>query len=101
LYSAALLTLGAAIIHLAVAPAHLREYLPFGVFFLAVGSAQIVLAAELVSRPTRRLALLLAAGSLALVGLWLISRTSCRCCPGTASFFGAPGASGHAPGRPA
>src|ERR1700687_4850296 len=75
LYSAALLTFGAALIHLAAAPAHLREYLPFGLFFLAVGSAQIVLAVELIARPTRRLALALAAGSLALVGLWFVSRS--------------------------
>lgn len=74
-YTAALLTLGAAFIHLAVAPEHLREYAPFGVFFLAVGSAQIVLAVELVARPTRRLAGLLATVSLALVGLWFVSRT--------------------------
>lgn len=74
-YSAALLTLGAAFIHLAVAPEHLREYVPFGVFFLTVGSAQIILAVELAVRPTRRLAGLMAAGSLALVGLWFVSRT--------------------------
>jgi FtsP/CotA-like multicopper oxidase with cupredoxin domain len=75
LYSATLLTFGAAFIHLAVAPAHLREYIPFGVLFLAVGSAQIVLAAELCARPTRRLALLMAAFNVGLVGLWLASRT--------------------------
>src|SRR6266851_2440526 len=75
LMTAAMLTLGAAFIHLAVAPAHLREYLPFGVFFLAVGCAQIVLAVEVVSRPTRRLALAMAIGSAALVALWYVSRT--------------------------
>src|SRR5258708_6635153 len=75
LYSAALLTFGAALIHLATAPAHLREYLPFGLFFLTIGSAQIVLAIELIARPTRRLAIALAAASPALVGLWFVSRT--------------------------
>jgi FtsP/CotA-like multicopper oxidase with cupredoxin domain len=75
LYSAALLTFGAALIHLTAAPAHLREYLPFGLFFLAIGSAQVVLAIEVITRPTRRLALGLAASSLALVGLWFASRT--------------------------
>jgi hypothetical protein len=74
LYSAALLTFGAALIHLAAAPAHLREYLPFGLLFLAVGSVQIVLAVELIARPTRRLALVLAVSSMALVGLWFVSR---------------------------
>src|SRR5919109_2038814 len=72
---AALLTFGAAAIHFVVAPSHLREYLPFGVFFFAVASAQVILAVELLARPTRRLALLMAIGSAALVGLWFISRT--------------------------
>jgi FtsP/CotA-like multicopper oxidase with cupredoxin domain len=75
LYAAVLLTLGAALIHLAVAPAHLREYAPFGIFFLAVGSAQIVLAVELIARPTRRLTLAMAIATLACVGLWFASRT--------------------------
>ncbi|HEY3078733.1 MAG TPA: multicopper oxidase domain-containing protein [Chloroflexota bacterium] len=75
-YSAALLTLGAAAIHLAVAPPHFREYVPFGVFFLLVGCAQAIGAVELAMRPTRRAALLMAAGSAALVGLWLVSRTA-------------------------
>src|SRR5215831_19475833 len=74
-YSAALFTLAAGLIHLAVAPPHLREYVPFGVFFLAVGSAQIVLAVELAVRPTRRLALLVAASNALLIGLWILSRT--------------------------
>jgi len=75
LYTAVLLTLGAAAIHLVVAPPHLHEYLPFGVFFLVVGCAQVICAIQLAVRPTRRLALLLAAGSAALVGLWFVSRT--------------------------
>jgi len=75
LYTAALLTLGAAAIHLVVAPPHLRQYLPFGVFFLIVGCAQALSAIQLAVRPTRRLALLLAAGSAALVGLWVVSHT--------------------------
>jgi FtsP/CotA-like multicopper oxidase with cupredoxin domain len=74
-YSAALFTLGAAAIHLALAPAHFREYVPFGVFFLLVGSAQAIYAIELAVRPTRRLALLMAAGSAGLIGLWVLSRT--------------------------
>ena len=74
-YSAALLTLAAALIHLAVAPEHLREYLPFGVFFLAVGCAQIVLAVELFARPTRGLATAMGAFSVGLVAMWFVSRT--------------------------
>jgi FtsP/CotA-like multicopper oxidase with cupredoxin domain len=75
LYTAALLTLGAAAIHLVVAPPHLREYLPFGLFFFAVACAQAVSAVQLMVRPSRRLALLMAAGAAGLVGLWLVSRT--------------------------
>src|SRR5438552_6976447 len=75
LYSAAVLTLGAALIHLAVTPSHFREYAPFGLFFLAVGSAQAIMALELLTRPTRRKSAILAVASAALVGLWLISRT--------------------------
>src|ERR1700694_5346762 len=75
LYSAALLTLGAALIHLAAAPAHLSQYLPFGLFFLAIGSLASVLAGEVVARPTHGLVLTLALSNLALVGLWFVSRT--------------------------
>src|SRR5262249_7581422 len=75
-YSAAALTIGAAFIHLAVAPEHLREFLPFGMFFLAVGSAQIVLAVELVARPTRRLAMLMSVLNIRPMVLWYVSRTS-------------------------
>src|SRR5919197_3240468 len=71
-YSAALFTLGAAAIHLALAPAHFREYVPFGVFFLLVGSAQAIYAIDLPVRPTRRLALLMAAGPARLLGLWAL-----------------------------
>ncbi len=74
--SAALLALGAGFIHLGVAPEHLREYLPFGVFFAAIGSTQIVLAASLTSRPTRGLAAILAGLHVALIALWYVSRTS-------------------------
>jgi FtsP/CotA-like multicopper oxidase with cupredoxin domain len=76
LYTATLLTLGAAGIHFVVAPEHFREYAPFGVFFFAVGAAQVVYAIETLVRPTRLLALLMSAGSAGLAGLWFISRTA-------------------------
>ena len=76
LASAALLTAGAGAIHLAVVPEHLAEYLPFGVFFLLVGFAQLVAAIAVVRRPGRRLCGVLAAATLLLVLLWLCSRTS-------------------------
>src|SRR5689334_15967912 len=75
-WAAALMTLGAAAIHFAVAPDHLNEYLPFGIFFIIVGLAQVVLAMAAIVRPGRRVfaaAALVAAGCLA---LWLVSRTT-------------------------
>ena len=76
LYSAALFTLGAATIHFVVMPEHLREYVPYGLFFLVVAIGQVFLAVELVARPSRPLALVGATGSLALVSLWAVSRTT-------------------------
>jgi FtsP/CotA-like multicopper oxidase with cupredoxin domain len=75
LYSAALLTVGAALIHLAVAPEHLREWLPFGVFFLIIGSLQIILAVNLVARPERKVAATIAVLNVGLLSLWYLSRT--------------------------
>ena len=75
LYTAVFFTLGAAAIHFVVAPPHLREYLPSGAFFLAVAGLQTICAIEMLARPTRRLALWLTAGSMALVALWFASRT--------------------------
>src|SRR5579859_1165298 len=75
LYSAALLTVGSALIHLAVAPEHLREWLPFGVFFVVIGSLQIILAVNLVTRPERKVAATIAALNVGLLSLWYVSRT--------------------------
>src|SRR5262245_64993919 len=74
--TAALLILGSATLHVAVAPPHLREYLPFGITFLAVGAAQIILAIEFLARPSRRFSALLLAMNAGFIGAWFISRTS-------------------------
>ncbi len=76
LWRAALLTLGAAAIHFAVVPEHLDEYLPFGLFFLLLGSAQVALAVATVWRPGRRLFVGAALGTLAVLALWFVSRTT-------------------------
>ena len=76
LNSAALLTLGAAAIHFAVAPEHLAEFAPYGVFFIALGIAQIGLAAAILLVPSRRLFAIAAAGTASVMGLWLLSRTA-------------------------
>jgi FtsP/CotA-like multicopper oxidase with cupredoxin domain len=72
---AAFFTLGAAAIHAAVMPQHFQEYTLFGVFFLAAALGQAGLAAALLFSPSRLLAILGIEGNLALVALWLISRT--------------------------
>src|ERR1700694_929840 len=75
-YAAALLTLAAAAIHFAVAPMHLSEFALYGVFFIGLGLAQACLAAALVLSPSRRLFGAAAAGTLAVIGLYVASRTT-------------------------
>jgi hypothetical protein len=72
----ALLILGAAAIHFAVVPEHLEEYLPFGLFFIVVGTVQAAVATAVILRPSRRLFLAALALSVGLAGLWLLSRTA-------------------------
>ena len=75
-YSAALLTLGAAAIHIAVAPEHFFVYVPYAVFFVCIGVAQVALAAALLIAPSRRLYTFALAGTLAVIGIWLLSRSA-------------------------
>lgn len=67
--------LGPAAIHFAVAPEHLRSYPLYGVFFLVLGIAQTGLAALILLRPSSPLLLGGAALSLAVIAIWLLSRT--------------------------
>src|SRR5438034_6386593 len=73
---AALLTAGSAAIHLAVAPAHFQEYIPFGVAFVLAAAAQLALAGAVLMAPSRRLLAAAAAGTAGLVAVWLVSRTA-------------------------
>ncbi len=75
-YSAVLLTLGAAAIHFAVAPEHFTEYVPYGIFFVGLGLAQVGLAIALIFRPTRRAYAIALGGTLAVIAVWLLSRTT-------------------------
>lgn len=71
---AAKLTLGAAAIHLSVAPDHLLVYVPFGMLFIAVGIAQAILGLAAWLRPSRSVS---TAGMLIALGcqvVWTISR---------------------------
>lgn len=73
---AAVLSLAAAGIHFAVAPEHFDEYWLFGWFFIAVAWLQAVWALALVGFAPRRLLLLSGIClNIAVVGLWLSTRT--------------------------
>src|SRR3982074_274438 len=74
--TAALLVLGSAVIHFAVTPMHLQVYVPYGVFFIALGIVQVGVAVAIAVAPGRRLMGGAAVLSLAVAGLWLASRTS-------------------------
>lgn len=71
---AAVASVGAAVIHVGVAPMHFRDWVASGVFFAAIATFQLVWAFVAWSRPT---ALVLAAGLLvnaSAVALWVTSR---------------------------
>lgn len=74
--AAALFLLGAAAVHFSVVPAHLDEYVPYGVFFIVAALLQAGIAVWLVLRPSRGLAVAGAIASLVLVAVWLVSRTT-------------------------
>jgi hypothetical protein len=76
LHVGAALSLLAAIIHLLVMPEHFEEWWGYGTFFLVVALAQGLYALFLLRRPGRPLLLAGVAGNLAIVILWLVTRTS-------------------------
>jgi hypothetical protein len=73
---AAISSLGAAVIHFAVAPTHWQEWMPSGLFFVALALFQLVWARVMLARTTMPV---LAAGILLNIGalaLWAVSRTA-------------------------
>ena len=73
---AAIASLGAAIIHFAVVPAHWQEWPPAGLFFVAIALFQLIWARVVLARTTPPV---LAAGIIVNVGalaLWAVSRTA-------------------------
>lgn len=74
LQGAALGLFCAAAVHLAVMPTHFRQWWLFGVFFLGAATLQVALGVLLLTRPSPRLLAAGAAGSVAVVVLWLASR---------------------------
>src|SRR5829696_5730242 len=75
-YSAVVLSLVAALIHLWVTPEHFEEWWGYGTFMLVSFVAQAIYAAALLVRPRWPLLLLAgASGNLAIIGMWVVSRT--------------------------
>lgn len=76
LRAAATLSLLVAAIHLWVMPEHLEEWWGYGAFFVVVAAAQGLYGLGLLRRPSRPFLLLGIAGNLAIVILWLVTRTT-------------------------
>jgi len=75
LYAAAALSLLAALIHLWVVPEHFEEWWGYGAFFLVAAAAQVLYAPLVLLWPIRIVLLLGIAGNLAIVVLYLLTRT--------------------------
>src|SRR3954462_2821637 len=75
-WSAAGAALGAAAIHDYVAPEHLREWGVYGGFFIGVTAVQLALAWLVLRRPTVTVLLGGIWGTMALIGIYVASRTT-------------------------
>jgi hypothetical protein len=75
LYAAATLSLLAALVHLGVTPEHFEEWWGYGAFFVVASAAQIFYVPIVVLLPTRIILLGGIAGNLAIVVLYLLTRT--------------------------
>jgi hypothetical protein len=73
---AAALSLLAAWVHLAYAASHLRQWWAYGAFFLAAGIGQALFAPLVLRRPGPAVAAVGIAGNLAIVGMYVVSRTA-------------------------
>jgi hypothetical protein len=74
--AAATLSLLAAWSHFAYMFEHFRDWWAYGLFFLAMGVGQGLFAAALLRRPRHGVVLAGLAGNLAIVGMYILSRTS-------------------------
>jgi len=75
LYAAASLSLVAALIHLWVTPEHFEEWWGYGAFFVVAAAAQLLYAPSVLLWPTRTVLVAGIAGNLAIVALYLLTRT--------------------------
>jgi hypothetical protein len=74
--AAAVLSLGAAWVHLAYVAPHLRQWWAYGAFFLATGIGQALFAPLILRRPRPWLAVVGIAGNIAIVAMYVLSRTN-------------------------
>ena len=72
----AALLVGAGMVHLVMAPAHLAESTVEGVGFLVAGWLQLALAVVVVLRPSRWVAIAVIVVSVACLAAWAVSRTT-------------------------
>jgi hypothetical protein len=73
---AAALSLGVAWVHLVYLSSHLREWWAYGAFFLAAGAGQALFAPLILHRPRPWLVALGIAGNVAIIGMYVLSRTA-------------------------
>jgi hypothetical protein len=73
---AAALSLLAAWVHLAYTASHLRQWWAYGAFFLATGIGQALFAPLVLRRPSPVVAVVGIAGNLAIVAMYVVSRTA-------------------------
>jgi hypothetical protein len=73
--AAAALSLAAAWVHLAYAAPHLRQWWAYGAFFLACGAGQALFAPLILRRPRAWLIATGVAGNVAIVAMYVVSRT--------------------------
>ena len=72
---AAALSLAVAWVHVAYAAPHLRQWWAYGAFFIAAGAGQALFAPLILRRPRPWLVLAGIAGNVAIVGMYVMSRT--------------------------
>lgn len=71
----AIASMATALIHFAVIEQHFSEYVLYGWFFIALGTAEVAWAIWLIGWPSARVLLAGAAGNLLVVAVWVVSRT--------------------------
>jgi hypothetical protein len=76
LYVAAALSLLAALVHLWVTPEHFEEWWGYGAFFVVAAAAQLLYVPTVLLWPARTVLVAGIAGNLAIVALYLLTRTA-------------------------